>query len=163
MTHTPSTTLSSAQTLLMKLVFPTLWISMFGLGTLALWANVLRSHGDQAPPDAMKWSFLAAWIVGTFFILKLCAGLKRIKVDSRHLYISNYLREITVPLTQIENVTENSWINIHPVTIHFRGDTEFGQRVTFMPKVRYFGGWRSHPVVDELNLLAKNASALTHA
>jgi hypothetical protein len=152
MTTIPPRTLSSAMTFLMKFIFPTLWISIFGYGTLALW--IVRNN--QATPDTMKGLFPLLWVAGTLFILKFCAGLKCIKADNRNLYISNYLREITVPLTLIENVTEIRWINIHPVTIHFRGDTEFGQRVTFMPQSRIFAGG-SHPVVTELNVLAKHA------
>jgi hypothetical protein len=156
MTTIPPRTLSSAMTFLMKFIFPTLWISIFGYGTLALWTTLLQGHDNQAPPVGMKGVFLLMWVAGTLFILKFCAGLKCIKADNRNLYISNYLREITVPLTLIENVTEIRWINIHPVTIHFRGDTEFGQRVTFMPQSRIFAGG-SHPVVTELNVLAKHA------
>jgi hypothetical protein len=157
MTAASSTTLSSAQTLLMKVIFPILWISLFGFGALTLWTMPFHGRNGHPPPELMKWMFLIVWIVGTLFILYTCAGLKRVKTDDRNLYISNYLREITVQLTQIQNVTEIKWINIHPVTIHFRGDTAFGSRVTFMPKVRYVSGWTSHPVVAELQLLAKNA------
>lgn len=157
MNGTSSTTLSSAQTFIMKLVFPILWIGMFGLGTLAMWANVLHGRDNNAPPEGIKWMFLLMWVVGTAFVLTLCGGLKRIRVDDRNLYISNYFREISVPLSMIERVTENRWINIHPITIRFRSVTDFGDRVRFMPKIRFFGGWSSHPVVTELELLASNA------
>lgn len=147
-------TLSSAQTFLMKVVFPTLWITGFGLGTLSLWLGVMHGKNGSPPPDAMKLHFLVIWIVGTAFILWTCAGLKRVRVDSKSLYVSNYLREITIPLSVIEDITENRWVNIHPVTIYFRNVTEFGQRITFMPTIRFFGLWSSHPVVAELKLLA---------
>lgn len=147
-------TLSSAQTFLMKVLFPVLWISGFGLGTLGLWLEIMHGKNGALPPDEMKWQFLAAWIAGTALILWGCAGLKRVRLDSKNLYVSNYLREISVPLTMIINVTENRWINIHPVTVHFDNITEFGQKVTFMPTIRFFGFWSSHPVVAELKLLA---------
>jgi hypothetical protein len=102
----------------------------------------------------MKLQFLVIWIVGAAFILWACAGLKRVRVDSKSLYVSNYLREITIPLSMIEDITEIRWVNIHPVTIYFRNVTEFGQRITFMPITRFFGLWSSHPVVAELKLLA---------
>ena len=70
--------------------------------------------------------------------------------------MSNYRKEISVPLSEISDVTENRWVNMHPVTIHFRRDTAFGQRVMFMPAVRPFAFFSSHPVVAELKRLAGN-------
>lgn len=101
----------------------------------------------------MKWQFLAIWVVGSAFILWGCSRLKRVRVDESGLLVSNYLKEIRIPFDDILDVTENRWINIHPVTIHFRQSTPFGERVVFMPRVRLFA-WTSHPVVGELRTLA---------
>jgi hypothetical protein len=145
-----ATTISSGQTFIMKYVFPTVWISGFGLGTIALWfASPTKSN-----VAAMRGQFAFAWALGTFFILSTCAGLKRVRVDGSSIYVSNYLREETIPLNMIQDVTEVRWINIHPVTIHFRGNTTFGYGIRFMPKARMFGFWSSHPVVAELKRLA---------
>jgi hypothetical protein len=147
-------TLSSAQTFWMKFVFPTIWISMFGLGTLGLFLGAFRGIDKTEPPDGMKWSFLAAWIVGTAFLYWYCARLKRVRVDESEICISNYLKEIRIPFEAIKDVTENRWINIHPVTIHLRSATAFGNSIVFMPKIRFFC-WSRHPVVDELRELAR--------
>jgi len=147
-------TLSSKQTFITKIIFPAFSIAGFGLFPLALWQGDLHTADDALPPEPVKWLLLAAWIAGTAFILWLCAGLKRVRVDATSLYVSNYLREITVPLNMIAEVTEDRWSNIHPVTVHFRTTTEFGQKVTFMPVTRFFWLWSSHPVVAELKQLA---------
>ena len=63
------------------------------------------------------------------------------------------VRARTIPLSEISDVTENVWINIHPVTIHLRAPSEFGSRIVFMPKVRFFD-FSSHPVVNELKGIA---------
>jgi hypothetical protein len=146
-------TLSSAQTFWMKFVFPTIWISMFGLATLALFLGALRGPDNSPPPEDMKWGFLAAWVGGTAFIYWASARLKKVRIADSALYVSNYLKEVRIPLDAVADVTENRWINIHPVTIHLRTTTDFGDRITFMPKIRIFG-WRSHPVVAELRGLA---------
>ncbi len=147
-------TISSAQTFWMKFVFPTIWIAIFGLGTLAMFCGALRGHEHTAAPPEMKWAFLAAWIVGTAFIYWTCARLKKVRLDESALYVSNYLEEVRIPFDAIADVTENRWINIHPITIHLRSATAFGDRIVFMPKLRVFG-WRSHPVVSELRKLAQ--------
>ncbi|HEX7614705.1 MAG TPA: hypothetical protein VF554_05430 [Thermoanaerobaculia bacterium] len=146
--------LSSRQTFVSKFVFPALWISLFGLGTLAMWTGVMTGEDEKGPPPAERWIFLALWTGGSAFILWSCAGLKRVRVDQRFLYVSNYRKEIAVPLNSIASVTENRWVNTHPVTIHFREPTEFGFHITFIPTMRLFGFWSSHPVVAELRAAA---------
>lgn len=146
-------TISSAQTILVKFVFPVIWIGGFGVGAMALWLAPLRARGD-APLPEMKWLFLAIWIFGTAFILWLSAGLKRVRLDDERLCISNYVREISVPLGLIADVTENRWINIRPVTIQFRQPTDFGDKITFMPMTRVFWPGKPNPIVAELRALA---------
>ena len=146
-------TLSSAQTFISKFIFPIVWITGFGIGTISMW--IVPSAGQAA--NAMsgeRVQFLGVWIAGSAFVLWLSANLKRVRIDNGFLYISNYRKEITIPLSQIREVTENRWINTHPVTIHFRTITEFGEKITFMPTIRLFGFWSSHPVVQELRSAA---------
>ena len=151
-------TISSAQTFIMKLVFPVLWISGFGFGTALLWLDVMHGRNGTSPPGEMKWMFLVMWLVGSALILWSCARLKRVRLDDKHIYVSNFRREISIPLSLIENVSEVRWINIHPVTIHLRKDTEFGRSITFMPKVRFFALWSSHPIVAELMHLSRQVA-----
>lgn len=135
----------------MKVIFPALWISMWGLGTLMMFLG--GSRGGGAPP---KWIFLFGWIVGSAFIYWSCIRLKEVSADDNYLYVSNYLKEIPIPLSEVSDVTENVWLNIHPVTIHLKTPSEFGDRFVFMPKVRFFAFLSSHPVVDELKELARS-------
>jgi hypothetical protein len=110
------------------------------------------SEGKDAPP---KFVFLLFWIVGIAFIYWSCIRLKDVSVDDNFLYVSNYMKEISIPLSDIHDVTENIWVNIHPVTIHLKSPSEFGDKIIFMPKVRYFSFFSSHPVVGELKELAR--------
>ena len=76
----------------------------------------------------------------------------------KNLYVSDYRKEITIPLSEIADVTENRWLNAHPVTIRFRNPTAFGDKIVFMPKLKYFAFWTGHPIVGEL----LNAAGATH-
>ena len=103
----------------------------------------------------MKFAFLALWMVGTTLVLWFSAGLKRVRMDARQLYVSNYIREISVPFSEIIDVRQNRWINYRPITIYFRDATEFGGKATFIPKWRIqLLFWRTDPVVSELKQLA---------
>jgi hypothetical protein len=146
-------TISSALTLYYK-VFPVLWGSGFGLGTMLLWLEVFRGKDNELPPEGVKYIFTAVWVVVTPALWRLCAGLKRVRIDGTQLYVSNYLEEISIPFTNVADVTENRWINIHPITIHLKNTTLFGDKLTFMPKSRFFG-WTTDPAVRELKELAR--------
>ena len=143
--------LSSRYTFFAKVIFPILWIGGFGAGTIALWAS------DNAPSQ-MKWAFLAVLIVGSLSIWWSSMRLKRVRVDGKTLYVSNYRQEIALPLGSVERVSENRWINIHPVTLYFRRPTDFGSKIVFMPKMKMFLLWRSHPMVAEIERMVALAN-----
>ena len=133
----------------MKIVFPAFWILLFGFATLTLFLG--GADGPNAPP---KWLVLFVWIAGAAYICWSCFRLKEVSVDDNYLYVSNYFKEIAIPLTEIYDVTENVWLQMHPVTIHLRSPSEFGNKIVFMPKARMFAFFSSHPVVNELKALA---------
>ena len=148
--------LSSRLTFITKTIFPACWIVGFGAITAFFWAS-------RGLPAKTGWLFLAAWTAGALSFWWWCVPLKRVRVGDGALYVSNFRKEIVVPLTFIESVTENRWINVHPVTVHFRGDTEFGRKISFMPKSRVMFFWSSHPVVGELRRMVAAAAAGSRA
>jgi len=143
--------LSSWQTWLMKIFFPAVWIPLFGFVTLMMF--MVSPDVADLPP---KWIFLLVWIAASVFICWSCIRLKEVSVDDDFLYVSNYLKEVSIPLSEIYDVTENMWVNIHPVTIHLKSPSEFGDKIVFMPPTRYFAFFSSHPVVKELKELARS-------
>jgi hypothetical protein len=147
---TADITLSSRLTFITKTIFPTCWIVGFGAITAFFWT------GRDFPAET-GWLFLAAWTAGALSFWWWCIPLKKVGVCGGDLTISNFRKEIVVPLTFVESVTENRWVNVHPVTIHFRGDTEFGRMISFMPKSRVMFFWSSHPVVGELRRMVAAA------
>ncbi len=143
--------LSSRLTPWYKFGVPAIWISVFGVGTaVVLVADVSAgSQGRRMPPE-LKWLMLAVWIGASGLIWWYCCRLKRVWVDDAALRVSNYIREDRIPLASVSAVTENRWVNIRPVTVEFRQPAAFGQRIVFMPKVRWFLFWRPHPIAAEL-------------
>jgi len=111
----------------------------------------------QGGPPA--YAFLLFWMAGTVFIWWQSSRYKVVHVDRDFLYVSNYLKEIVIPLSEISNVTESRFINAHPVTIHLSSPSEFGNKIVFMPTVRMFSMFSSHPVVAEIKRLARLSGA----
>lgn len=149
---------SSAQTFLLKFIFPLIWISGFGAGTLGLWLEAFNGSTGP-PPSEMKWLFLFAWIAGSTFIVWFSARIKRVEMDRDNLYVSNYFSEIAVPYGQVMEVSENRWVSGHPVTLRLRTQSAFGRAITFLPRARMFGFFSPHPIVGELRGLAEIAEA----
>jgi hypothetical protein len=119
-------TVSSSLTFLYKFIFPTVWSAGFGFGTVAMLLD--------RNPAAMQ--FAAAWVIGTAILLPMCR-LKWVKLDGATLVISNYRRDITVPVSEIADVRQNTFISPRPVTITFRRETPFGNAVTFIPRASF--------------------------
>ena len=140
----------------MKFLIPFVWIGGFGFGAAVL----LRGgdpFGDHPPPPGVKGLFLAGLLAGAVTIYWWCLRLMRVVMTDRELRISNYLREIVVPLSDVDQVSENRWVSIHPVTIQFVRRTDFGHRIVFMPTARPFAFFSSHPIVAELRSAVESA------
>jgi hypothetical protein len=147
--------LSSGWTFFYKFVFPAVWIPGFGLGTVLLWLVGFHDRNNASPPPELKFQSLGMWFVGAAFILWVASGLKRVRIDGQHLFVSNYFREIRLPFSSVIDVRQNRWLTPRQVTIYFRIATELGDRATFIPKARFrIHFWRIDPVVDELRRLA---------
>lgn len=146
--------LSSGLTFFMKVVFPAVWILGWGAAALAAWNGASVHDRDGAVVDDSTWFMLFGWIVGTTFLGWGCVRLKGVGLAGETLVISNFHREIAVPVADIESVSSLRWINPEPVTIRFRRTTAFGDSIVFMPTWRLFGYFSEHPVVKRLEDLA---------
>lgn len=145
-------TISSRLTFVMKFIFPSVFLSGSFVGTLSMWLGQMHyENGDQLPLEE-KWKFLAAWIFGATYILWSCVGLKKVRMDSTHLYVSNFRKEIAIPFVDVVDITEHHWFNL-PCTIHFRAPTEFGQSIKFLRPdsfIPFYYCFGSHPAVEDL-------------
>ena len=139
-------TISSAQTFIMKWVFPAVWIGGFGLATCALWLGGFYGR-NGLPPELLKWDFLVAWLVGSGFIIWFCGRLKRVQIDGDTLYVSNYSSEVRIPLTEISHFTQSYLSRPPTITVHLRSMSPVGQRIVFIPKFRWvlFGIFQGFP------------------
>lgn len=94
--------------------------------------------------------FIAFWIVMFSFWFWMSLGLKKVSVDDRNLYVSNYRTEITIPLTEVSDVREFLLSEPRRVTIYLRSPTVFGSKIVFLATYRAFAFLSPHPIVDEL-------------
>ena len=126
-----------------------MWIMM----TLAMFA------GDDKSPVWLKLWFVIVGIGVTAIFYFTVMKYMVVSIDDDFLYVSNYSKEISTPLSNIEKVTELVWVRGHPVTIHLKTASDFGSKIVFTPKAHGFRFFSANPLVAELNELARLKSA----
>jgi len=138
--------LSSQWTYFYKILFARAWIGVFSIGTVFLFFAAIT--GDTSAQNVLPM-FLFGLIVGASFIYWALVRLKKVTLDDDILLISDFKKEIAIPLRNVERVTGSILISPELVWLHLRLPTEFGNTVIFMPPMRWFP-FSKHPIVRQL-------------
>ncbi|HEV2111381.1 MAG TPA: hypothetical protein VGT99_08510 [Gammaproteobacteria bacterium] len=97
-----------------------------------------------------------------FFVFWYGMRLKTVVLDGSELVISGYLSTIRVPLREVEKIGSNPLRSPEIISIRFSEKTPFGKKIIFMPSWRVTFGFSQHPVVKELEAMARVAKGTTH-
>ena len=95
---------------------------------------------------------------GIYVMYRTTMRYKKVAIDDSFLYVSNYRKEITIPVSNIGDVTEIKWVRTRPITIHLKNASEFGRKIVFTPKPNGFRIFAANPIVAELKELGKTDS-----
>ncbi|MHB1050643.1 MAG: hypothetical protein ACYC09_11220 [Bacteroidota bacterium] len=144
--------LSSDWTLFYKVIFPILWISGFGFGTLLLWFGSF-DQSNPPPPD-MKWSFLFAWITGSSFILWFSLRLKNVILKDNSLIVKDYFNEIIIPISSVNDVRESRFMNPKVIKLSLYPESKFGSKIVFIPKLKFYNPFGQHPIAKQLKQIS---------
>ena len=90
--------------------------------------------------------------------LHLPHNLKKVIINGDKLVVSNFLKTINIPISEISYIRENRVINIHPISIYLKNPTDFGSKITFIPVSRWYLPFGTHPIYKELDALINNES-----
>jgi hypothetical protein len=135
-----------------KFILPLLLGGLAVAGIVDVVWRIIRSPARVTPSEAF---IILAWSAGVGIGYWLMSRpLKRVSVDDRFLYVSNYLDEVAIPLSDIASVKQSSWSRIRAVTIRLKSPTSFGNELRFMAKAEWKRAWKEYEVVDELRRLA---------
>ena len=149
------TRLSARQTFYCKVILPVFWLGLFAAMTTVMFVAPERLR--PPPPTWMKWQLAAFTLLGAAAFGRFLLPLKRVRMDDEALWVSNYLREVRVPLADVRDVTASAWVSGRPVTVHLWRDCAFGARIVFLPVLHAWRWWGEHPVVDELRAAVARA------
>jgi hypothetical protein len=139
--------LSSRLTLFYKFIL----LPMVSIGAIffLLWA--IKTIPGRMPFVAFIW--IAACIIWAIY---LSWPIKKVSLAGDNLYISNFFKEIAVPVSEIADVRERYLTKPRRIVIYFRDPTEFGDKVVFYAPVRPRFYFSQHPLVGELLDLARS-------
>ena len=152
--------LSSSLTFFWKVVLPVAWIA----GIVASAASVFFvTPGKLGDPEleSLKLGFVLASLVVAPALLWFATGLKRVTRDGPDLLVSNYRRELRIPVGEIRHVYQSWAVSPWRVVIDMRAPTELGSTFVFIPRFRdglthrALGG--QHPVVEEIRAMCDAA------
>jgi hypothetical protein len=135
--HVSRQRLSAPETIFIKWLFPLLWSGGWGIGTIDFFIHpqqVSINHVVQDPPPGFGVLLVVAWFVGTPLALLFGWRLKRVHATPTALYVSNYLREICIPLSEIADVYHPPYSRRAMVVVEFRRRTAFGDRIRFLSR-----------------------------
>jgi len=135
--------ISSRVTFLQKFILPVPLILLFVL--------IMEMGNPKHPNEPMPPLFIA---VGVVFLSIFAAWwtfpLKKVSIFGDKMYVSNYFKEIAIPLSEITSVKGAQWTKPVRVTVDLRDKTEFGSKITFLAPSRGFGSSGPPPIISEL-------------
>ena len=138
---------------MVKFFIPVYWILFFGgFGLLLLFSVDEKTK----PPPALFFIF---GVGGAAILYFTAMKIMKISADDKFLYVSNYPKEISIPLSDISEITQNIWVRGRPVTIYLKTVSPFGRKIKFLPKSRGFQFLQPNPVVAELKQMARTNDA----
>ncbi len=141
--------ISSAATPFYKFVLPPLLVC------LALFLGSIPDSHIGANPHRERRILVALMMVIACGAAVSGWRLRRVSVDGDSLRISNYFREIRVPLREVEAIAGGRWPNQQRITIVFRAQTEFGRKIVFQPQSVMLYPRQEHPAAEELRAIVR--------
>jgi hypothetical protein len=145
-------TISSWLTFLYRFVVPGFVLFVSGTFTFVFWLVYTPGLNGENLPAELRFSPVVGILI-SFALARAGRKWKRARLDGGTLYVSDYFREIAVPLREIAGVNENIFPKTYGITVHFRQPTLFGTSIDFLPVRRLYPGWEN-PIVTELKALA---------
>lgn len=139
------TRLSSHWTLFYRVIFPIAWIGVFGGTTLGMWLGSF-----EVESEAVKYQFLAAWVIGSTFILWFTQRLRVVVLEADTLVVRDLTDEERIPLHRVWSVTESRFTNPKTIHLHLEQGAASTERVVFLAPSGFQLPFTDHRVVKDL-------------
>ena len=144
--------ISSRQTALAKFVIPAAIFAAAAALLTIFFAVPLLSDEPFTTGGALISLVVAGVLIrwGSAYV-----SLKAVSLDGRRLLVSNYRKQIAVPLSEVRRVAEVEQFKQKLVVLSLKRPTEFGREIKFLPRAQP-RLWKEHSVVGELKELIES-------
>lgn len=122
---------SSSLTLFWRIAVPTMWVSFFGVFTIAIFFSNLDYYG-RVPGDVLKIVIPIILFVGLLIMNFTLLKIRRIDMDDEFIYATNYLKTYKYPWQNIERIEESKGIIFSKGIIHLRKPGKWGSKIHFL-------------------------------
>ena len=96
-------------------------------------------------------------LISAALVFVMTKALKKLTLDDGFLYVSNYRKEIIIPLSNIDKIL---WFgDVRPTMIYLKTPSEYGKKINFQPKISVSYN-ELNPIVEELKELTKQSSKI---
>ena len=146
--------LSSRGTRWHKIVFPALWLGVFGVVALA----VALGATQPTPHPYVRVALPCAWIGGLGLFWWLRFSLTDVWLDAATIRVAGLRHSIEIPLSEIEAVAESIGSS-QTITLVLKRATPLGRRIRFVPSWR-LREFPSHPTFTRLSELVARTSGV---
>ena len=148
---------SSNITIILKLFFPLLWVTFFGLLTLALWLQDHFSMGTL-PIEYVRIGMTIFFVLGSVLLYFSFLQLLRVEMDEHFVYATNYWKTARYPFHQMEKIQEVDFLIFKTIHVALKNKGAFGKKLIFIPsQARFQNFLNEHPNIVE-NLMDKNTT-----
>ena len=142
--------ISSSWTVILKYFLPAVWITFFATFTMGAFFSEEPQLGG-IPIMQFRIGALAFLCVGIAFLYWAVMGLKRVELDDKFVYVTNYRKNYRYPYHNIEKIEEKDWGIFKTIHIHLKVAGHFGKKITFIAsKSKMHKFFKAHPQLTEL-------------
>ena len=144
--------LSSRQTALAKFVIPAAIFAAAAALLAIFFAVPLLSDEPFTLGGALTSLVVTGVLVwwGSAFV-----SLKTVSLYGQQLWVSNYMKEIAIPLSEVKEVAEVKQFKQKLIVLSLKRPTEFGREIKFLPRAQP-RLWQEHSVVGDLRELIES-------
>ena len=127
-------------------LFPVLWVSPFVIGAIQLvWEWITLPDGAASPFASFNPLVVLLPVLGGAFAFWMLGGLKTVHLTDKSVLVSNFLKEIEIPVSTIDHVFRPENSSHQRIAVYFRTPSVFGSKIVFMPPL-----FKAREVADQL-------------
>ena len=136
---------SSNLTLALKIFLPTVWVTFFGLFTIA----ILFAENANLPfggGNFIRVGFLVGFLLFLLLMYVSVLRLKRVEFGDDGIYISNYFKTYRYKYIDIESIKESDYLILKIAVIKLKEKGQLGLKLPFViSSVHYDDFIKNHP------------------